>query len=99
MYLMSKLGIANLFKVTTTAFIRLSATMTIIHLGMSTTTTRLALPTVPIRLRVGAHSTMAGVKLPQRAAGFLVKELEFFAKALEKARSLLPRHSRRCQVH
>ncbi|KAJ3723512.1 phosphoglycerate kinase [Lentinula guzmanii] len=32
-----------------------------------------------------AHSSMVGVKLPQRAAGFLVKkELEYFAKALEK---------------
>jgi phosphoglycerate kinase len=32
-----------------------------------------------------AHSSMVGVKLPQRASGFLVKkELEFFAKALEK---------------
>ncbi|KAJ4488256.1 phosphoglycerate kinase [Lentinula aciculospora] len=32
-----------------------------------------------------AHSSMVGVRLPQRAAGFLVKkELEFFAKALEK---------------
>jgi phosphoglycerate kinase len=32
-----------------------------------------------------AHSSMVGVKLPQRAAGFLVKkELEFFAKALER---------------
>ncbi|KAF8275187.1 phosphoglycerate kinase [Lactarius quietus] len=32
-----------------------------------------------------AHSSMVGVKLPQRAAGYLVrKELEFFAKALEK---------------
>ncbi|KAF9050792.1 phosphoglycerate kinase [Hymenopellis radicata] len=32
-----------------------------------------------------AHSSMVGVKLPQRAAGLLVKkELEFFAKALEK---------------
>ncbi|KAG6813104.1 hypothetical protein H0H92_013958 [Tricholoma furcatifolium] len=31
-----------------------------------------------------AHSSMVGVKLDQRAAGFLVKkELEFFAKALE----------------
>ncbi|KIY69625.1 phosphoglycerate kinase [Cylindrobasidium torrendii FP15055 ss-10] len=31
-----------------------------------------------------AHSSMVGVELPQRAAGFLVKkELEFFAKALE----------------
>jgi phosphoglycerate kinase len=31
-----------------------------------------------------AHSSMVGVQLPQRAAGFLVKkELEFFAKALE----------------
>jgi phosphoglycerate kinase len=31
-----------------------------------------------------AHSSMVGVKLPQRAAGLLVKkELEFFAKALE----------------
>ncbi|KAG1785169.1 phosphoglycerate kinase [Suillus plorans] len=31
-----------------------------------------------------AHSSMVGVKLPQRAAGFLVKkELEYFAKALE----------------
>ncbi|KAF5387007.1 hypothetical protein D9615_001750 [Tricholomella constricta] len=31
-----------------------------------------------------AHSSMVGIKLPQRAAGFLVKkELEFFAKALE----------------
>jgi len=31
-----------------------------------------------------AHSSMVGVKLPQRAAGFLVKkELDFFAKALE----------------
>ncbi|KAF7322745.1 Phosphoglycerate kinase [Mycena chlorophos] len=31
-----------------------------------------------------AHSSMVGVKLQQRAAGFLVKkELEFFAKALE----------------
>jgi phosphoglycerate kinase len=32
-----------------------------------------------------AHSSMVGIKLPQRAAGFLVKkELEFFAKALER---------------
>ena len=32
-----------------------------------------------------AHSSMVGVKLPQRAAGFLMKkELEYFAKALEK---------------
>ncbi|KAF9066834.1 phosphoglycerate kinase [Rhodocollybia butyracea] len=32
-----------------------------------------------------AHSSMVGIKLPQRAAGFLVKkELDFFAKALEK---------------
>ncbi|KAH7096114.1 phosphoglycerate kinase [Auriculariales sp. MPI-PUGE-AT-0066] len=32
-----------------------------------------------------AHSSMVGVKLPQRAAGFLMKkELDFFAKALEK---------------
>lgn len=32
-----------------------------------------------------AHSSMVGIKLPQRAAGFLVKkELEYFAKALEK---------------
>jgi len=32
-----------------------------------------------------AHSSMVGVKLPQRASGFLVKkELEFFAKALER---------------
>jgi len=31
------------------------------------------------------HSSMVGVNLPQRAAGFLVKkELDFFAKALEK---------------
>ena len=31
-----------------------------------------------------AHSSMVGVKLPLRAAGYLVKkELEFFAKALE----------------
>lgn len=31
-----------------------------------------------------AHSSMVGVKLPQRAAGFLVKkELDYFAKALE----------------
>jgi phosphoglycerate kinase len=31
-----------------------------------------------------AHSSMVGIKLPQRAAGFLMKkELEFFAKALE----------------
>jgi len=31
-----------------------------------------------------AHSSMVGVKLPQRASGFLVKkELDFFAKALE----------------
>lgn len=31
-----------------------------------------------------AHSSMVGIELPQRAAGFLVaKELEFFAKALE----------------
>ncbi|KAA1469587.1 phosphoglycerate kinase [Dentipellis sp. KUC8613] len=31
-----------------------------------------------------AHSSMVGVKLPQRAAGFLMKkELDFFAKALE----------------
>ncbi|GLB35215.1 putative phosphoglycerate kinase [Lyophyllum shimeji] len=30
------------------------------------------------------HSSMVGIKLPQRAAGFLVKkELDFFAKALE----------------
>ncbi|KAF8623938.1 hypothetical protein AX15_006104 [Amanita polypyramis BW_CC] len=32
-----------------------------------------------------AHSSMVGIKLPQRAAGFLVKkELDYFAKALEK---------------
>ncbi|KAI8968236.1 3-phosphoglycerate kinase [Mycotypha africana] len=32
-----------------------------------------------------AHSSMVGVELPQRAAGFLMqKELEYFAKALEK---------------
>ncbi|ESO01973.1 hypothetical protein HELRODRAFT_94333 [Helobdella robusta] len=32
-----------------------------------------------------AHSSMVGCKLPQRAAGFLLKkELEYFAKALEK---------------
>lgn len=32
-----------------------------------------------------AHSSMVGIKLPQRAAGFLVKkELEYFAKALEE---------------
>lgn len=32
-----------------------------------------------------AHSSMVGVKLPQRASGLLVKkELEFFAKALER---------------
>jgi phosphoglycerate kinase len=32
-----------------------------------------------------AHSSMVGVKLPKRAAGFLMKkELEYFAKALEK---------------
>lgn len=31
-----------------------------------------------------AHSSMVGVELPQRAAGFLMqKELEYFAKALE----------------
>jgi len=31
-----------------------------------------------------AHSSMVGINLPERAAGFLVKkELEFFAKALE----------------
>jgi phosphoglycerate kinase len=31
-----------------------------------------------------AHSSMVGINLPQRAAGFLVKkELEYFAKALE----------------
>ena len=31
-----------------------------------------------------AHSSMVGVKLPERAAGFLMKkELEYFAKALE----------------
>ena len=31
-----------------------------------------------------AHSSMVGVQLPQRAAGFLMKkELEYFAKALE----------------
>ena len=31
-----------------------------------------------------AHSSMVGVQLPKRAAGFLMKkELEFFAKALE----------------
>jgi phosphoglycerate kinase len=31
-----------------------------------------------------AHSSMVGIQLPQRAAGFLVKkELDFFAKALE----------------
>lgn len=31
-----------------------------------------------------AHSSMVGVKLPQRAAGFLMKkELEYFAKVLE----------------
>jgi phosphoglycerate kinase len=31
-----------------------------------------------------AHSSMVGIKLPQRASGFLVKkELEFFAKGLE----------------
>jgi phosphoglycerate kinase len=32
-----------------------------------------------------AHSSMVGVKLPQRAAGFLMKkELDYFSKALEK---------------
>lgn len=32
-----------------------------------------------------AHSSMVGVQLPQKAAGFLMaKELEYFAKALEK---------------
>lgn len=32
-----------------------------------------------------AHSSMVGVQLPQRAAGFLMKkELEYFAKVLEK---------------
>ena len=32
-----------------------------------------------------AHSSMVGVDLPQRACGFLMKkELEYFAKALEK---------------
>lgn len=32
-----------------------------------------------------AHSSMVGIKLPQRASGFLVKkELDYFAKALEK---------------
>ncbi|PFH45272.1 hypothetical protein AMATHDRAFT_71885 [Amanita thiersii Skay4041] len=32
-----------------------------------------------------AHSSMVGIKLPQRAAGFLMqKELEYFAKALEE---------------
>jgi len=32
-----------------------------------------------------AHSSMVGVELPQRASGFLMKkELEFFAKALER---------------
>ncbi|XP_012874599.1 PREDICTED: phosphoglycerate kinase 2 [Dipodomys ordii] len=32
-----------------------------------------------------AHSSMVGVELPQRAAGFLMKkELEYFARALEK---------------
>jgi phosphoglycerate kinase len=32
-----------------------------------------------------AHSSMVGIQLPKRAAGFLMKkELEFFAKALEK---------------
>jgi phosphoglycerate kinase len=32
-----------------------------------------------------AHSSMVGIQLPQRAAGFLMmKELEYFAKALEK---------------
>jgi len=32
-----------------------------------------------------AHSSMVGINLPQRAAGFLVKkELEYFAKALEE---------------
>ena len=31
-----------------------------------------------------AHSSMVGVQLPQRAAGFLMKkELEYFAKVLE----------------
>jgi 3-phosphoglycerate kinase len=31
-----------------------------------------------------AHSSMVGIELPQRAAGFLMKkELEYFAKALE----------------
>lgn len=38
-----------------------------------------------------AHSSMVGVNLPQRAAGFLMKkELEYFSKAMEKpARPLL----------
>lgn len=32
-----------------------------------------------------AHSSMVGVELPQRAAGFLMmKELEYFSKALDK---------------
>ena len=32
-----------------------------------------------------AHSSMVGIQLPQRAAGFLMmKELEYFAKALEQ---------------
>ncbi|KIY42870.1 phosphoglycerate kinase [Fistulina hepatica ATCC 64428] len=30
-----------------------------------------------------AHSSIVGVKLPQRTSGFLVEELDFFAKALE----------------
>jgi len=45
-----------------------------------------------------AHSSMVGVKLPQRAAGFLVKkELEFFCEGSGEPRQTFPRYSGWCQ--
>jgi len=45
-----------------------------------------------------AHSSMVGVKLPQRAAGFLVKkELEFFCEGVGKSRDAFPGDPWRCE--
>lgn len=35
----------------------------------------------------GAHSSTVGVNLPQKASGFLMKELDYFARALENPES------------
>jgi len=45
-----------------------------------------------------AHSSMVGINLPQRAAGFLVKkELEYFAKSLGKPRKTILSYFGRCK--